>query len=244
VSIDTAAPIPHLALVRVPGVALLASDVTVDAAERAARQAGAMLRVLHDDALSGFGWIDRHHFCTTGEIRGKSASWLAEIRAELEPALAELVGTGAVTDGDAATLRGEMAVLRPAIETVTEGRFLHGDLGRMHVMVEADTGRVTGLIDWGDVQVGDPAWDLAITACHFASASDGLLRVHHARHPDLFPHFLAGYEPPADTVERIELLGAFYLAYRHAWVARLGPGRDGTPNASLAMLQDRLSRTP
>jgi aminoglycoside phosphotransferase (APT) family kinase protein len=243
VSIDTTAPIPHLALAKVPGVALVTADLPPGAAERAARHAGAMLRMLHGDVMPGFGWIDRHHFRSTREIRGKSPSWIGEIGAALELALDGLVAAGAVTDADATKLRAEMTALRPAVEAVTEGRFLHGDLGRMHIMVDPDTGQVTGLIDWGDVQVGDPAWDLAISACHFASASEGLLRVYHARQPDLFPHFLEGYEPPAETAERIEILGAFYLAYRHAWVARLGPGTDGTPSPSLAMLHEQLSRT-
>ena len=244
VSISMAAPIPHLALRKVPGVPLTDHDLSADAATRAARQAGAMLRQLHDTVMPGFGWIDHDHFRVAGEIRGKSASWVEEIGAELEPALDELVDVGAITDAHATALRDEMAAQRPVIETVTQGRFLHGDLGRMHIMVDPADGQLTGLIDWGDVQVGDPAWDLAITACHFASPAEGLLRVHHARRRDLFPHFLEGYEPAAETAERLDALGAFYLAYRQAWVARLGTGTDGTPNPSLAMLRDRLSRTP
>ena len=61
-----------------------------------------------------------------------------------------------------------------AAEAITEGAFLHGDLGRMHIYVDREEGDVNGLIDWGDVQVGDPVWDLAITACHLASPSEGI----------------------------------------------------------------------
>ena len=36
----------------------------------------------------------------------------------------------------------------------------HGDIGPEHVLV-SDRGDLAGVIDWGDLQVGDPAWDLA-----------------------------------------------------------------------------------
>jgi aminoglycoside phosphotransferase (APT) family kinase protein len=35
---------------------------------------------------------------------------------------------------------------------------IHGDLGAEHVLVDAD--RITGVIDWGDAVIGDPALDL------------------------------------------------------------------------------------
>jgi aminoglycoside phosphotransferase (APT) family kinase protein len=37
---------------------------------------------------------------------------------------------------------------------------VHDDLGPAHVLVTA-TGDLAGVIDWGDAQVGDPAWDFA-----------------------------------------------------------------------------------
>jgi aminoglycoside 2''-phosphotransferase len=37
---------------------------------------------------------------------------------------------------------------------------LHGDLGPDHVLYDERTGAVTGVIDFGDVTIGDPAWDL------------------------------------------------------------------------------------
>jgi hypothetical protein len=95
-------------------------------------------------------------------------------------------------------------------------------------------------VDWGDVQVGDPAWDLAVAACHFTSSSEGLLHVHHGGRPDLFPCLLEGYEPSVEIAQRLDALGSFYLAYRRAWVARLGPGAGGVPNPSLAALRAEL----
>ena len=113
-------------------------------------------------------------------------------------------------------------------------------LGRMHVFVEPADGGLTGFIDWGDVQIGDPAWDLAVTACHFASPSEGILRVHRSGHTNLLPHLLEGYGTESSVSERFAVLGDFYLAYRQAWVATLGPGEGGVPNPSLTMLLRRL----
>jgi aminoglycoside phosphotransferase (APT) family kinase protein len=220
-SVDTMAGVPHLVLVKRPGVPLIDGRLGRDVAERGARDAGTALRRAHEDRLPGFGWVDAEHVRQTGEGRGKSASWSDEVHAELEPALDALPGD------QAAPLRAALADVEPWLAAVTTGQLLHGDLGRMHVLVDPDDGHLTGLIDWGDVQAGDPAWDLAVSACHFASPAEGLGGLHRSRHGDLFPHLLAGYDPPAEIVERLVAVSAFYLAYRLAWVARVDPLAPG-----------------
>ncbi len=37
---------------------------------------------------------------------------------------------------------------------------LHGDLSPDHLLVDLHQRRLTGVIDWGDTRIGDPAWDL------------------------------------------------------------------------------------
>jgi hypothetical protein len=61
------------------------------------------------------------------------------------------------------------------------------------------------------------------------------------RQPDLFPQVIEGDEPAPESAERLTVLGSFYLAYRQASVARLGPGEGGVPNPSLAMLLSKLA---
>jgi aminoglycoside phosphotransferase (APT) family kinase protein len=39
---------------------------------------------------------------------------------------------------------------------------VHGDLQQGHVLVAPESGAVTGVIDWADLQLGDPAMDFAI----------------------------------------------------------------------------------
>jgi aminoglycoside phosphotransferase (APT) family kinase protein len=244
IAVDTTGPIPYLVLSKVAGVALSDSRLPVELAARGARQAGAMVRQLHEVRLPGFGWIDRDHFLRTAQVRGRSASWMAEISTELDPALEELVSCGALTDTQAAVLRDEMRAALPSLEAIREGRLLHGDLARMHTYVDPQDGVLTGLVDWGDVQVGDPAWDLAIAACHLASPSEGILRVHAIHQRDLFREVLEGYEPPPNLAERLTALGSFYLAYRRASVAKLGQGEEGAPNPSLEELRRTLGSAP
>ena len=94
----------------------------------------------------------------------------------------------------------------------------------MHIYVDPEAGDVTGLIDWGDVQVGDPVWDLAITGCHLASPSEGILRVHHADSLTCSRTSSTAMNPRQKSRSDLKVLGSFYLAYRQAWVAKLGPG--------------------
>ena len=77
---------------------------------------------------------------------------------------------------------------------------------------------------------------LAVTACRFASPSEGILRVHRSGLTNLLPHLIEGYGTESSVSERFAMLGDFYLAYRQAWVATLGPGEGGVPNPSLTML--------
>lgn len=37
--------------------------------------------------------------------------------------------------------------------------FLHGDFGPANIIVDPSTGRLAGIIDWGNAQLGDRAWD-------------------------------------------------------------------------------------
>jgi aminoglycoside 2''-phosphotransferase len=77
-----------------------------------------------------------------------------------------------------------------------EPAVLHADLTGDHILVDTETGEITGIIDWGDAIVGDPAYDFA-----------GLLA-------DYGPEFarlaLASYGWPIDPrfMDRV----AFYMA--------------------------------
>ena len=55
-----------------------------------------------------------------------------------------------------------------------EPRLAHGDLHVRHVLV-GDRGAATGVIDWGDVCLADPAVDLALAYAAFSGAARAAL---------------------------------------------------------------------
>jgi aminoglycoside phosphotransferase (APT) family kinase protein len=108
--------------------------------------------------------------------------------------------------------------------------FCHNDLGAEHVLVDVKTNTVTGVIDWADAAVSDPARDLAL--------------VYRDLGPEVFELTLAYYGKPFDDADRERAL--FYarckliedVAYRlgspgaqcyaEAGFAHLAPGPSGT----------------
>jgi aminoglycoside phosphotransferase (APT) family kinase protein len=112
------------------------------AATEAGRLAG-FLRALHrpapDDAPSS-------------EVRGVC---LARRAAVVEQRLSRLKGV-VPAFGDAALAIWQEALAAPAADTRV---WVHGDLHAQNVLVR--NGSIAGIIDWGDINAGDPATDLA-----------------------------------------------------------------------------------
>ena len=105
----------------------------------------------------------------------------------------------------------------PAAYVAQTGTLVHGDLGASNFLVNAEN-QVTGVIDWGDVHLGDPAVDLAFVHTFFPPARHGILR--------------RAYGPISDAVSRIARLRglwqtAMMLAYAHDIknIALLSKGR-------------------
>lgn len=80
--------------------------------------------------------------------------------------------------------RAEAALSTPPPNAVDGPVLLHGDLYARHLVLD-DEGALTGVIDWGDVCVGDRAVDLRV--------------VHAFLPPDAHPAFLAAYGPVAEA---------------------------------------------
>jgi aminoglycoside phosphotransferase (APT) family kinase protein len=127
-----------------------------------------------------------------GEVLGRS---LAAMHALSPVRMAAFVGTDdaplAEWRADAAELYREVAIGVPAsdraaIETFLAAEpppptarlaFSHNDLGIEHVLVEPGTGAITGIIDWSDAAVVDPAYDVGLLYRDLGRvALDALLR--------------------------------------------------------------------
>jgi aminoglycoside phosphotransferase (APT) family kinase protein len=100
----------------------------------------------------------------------------------------------------------------------------HVDLGPEHLLCRAQ--QLVGVIDWGDVHVGDPAIDFA-----------WLL---HAQPPAYGEALLAAYEGPVD--ERLRERARFYYRLSPWWEAHYGATRDKPERlrAGLRGIRERL----
>jgi aminoglycoside phosphotransferase (APT) family kinase protein len=112
---------------------------------------GGFLRALHGTDAAPL---------TEAGLPGDEIGRLDDVRMmpKLETRLRELHEAGIVRD-PAAILRAAEA-LRP-IAPPSRLTVAHGDLYARHVLV-SDAMTATGIIDWGDVHLGDPAVDLSI----------------------------------------------------------------------------------
>lgn len=66
--------------------------------------------------------------------------------------------------------------------------FCHNDLGSEHVLVDVEASTITGVIDWTDAAIADPAYDLAL--------------IYRDLGPEVFDLTLAHYEGHCDDADR------------------------------------------
>ena len=144
-------PWPFAAYRRLDGRELSALRPSEEAYGKLAAALGGFLRTLHG--------IDAAPLAEAG-LPGDEIGRLDDVRMmpKLETRLRELSEAGIVRDP--APILEAVEALRPiappSLRTVA-----HGDLYARHVLVD-DALSVTGVIDWGDLHLGDPAVDLTI----------------------------------------------------------------------------------
>jgi len=151
------APLPPVWRARTPDEA----DLAPEAMRRAFRAAGAALRRLHALPIPGYGRLDDERYLRTGEVRGRSKTWR---EVTLDPALAaveHMVERGVVHGDDAGRLHAAIAAHQGVLAECGDGRLLHGDFAAKHIYVEQPSGDLTAVIDFGDREAGDPAFDVA-----------------------------------------------------------------------------------
>lgn len=172
---------------RVPGIELTAEGwqaLDEQTRVRLAHQVGGFLGALHGLAVSaatacGVETVDhgRQAQRLLDEMEGAAGSLLpAAPRSELMSVLHAYVAGGAAW------------TYRPAI--------LHADVAPGHVLVDGERGEITGVIDWGDVRIGDPARDFIFLYEDWGSeflshALDGyLLEARHGLLPRIHVQYL------------------------------------------------------
>jgi aminoglycoside phosphotransferase (APT) family kinase protein len=137
------------------------ADLTAESVRRALRSAGEALRRIHGIAVGGYGRLDDERYLRAGDVRGRDDSWR---EVALAPALAALDFMSMRRLMDRARIEQARAILAahdPILTMCPDPRLLHGDLGAKHIYVDAATDELTAIIDFGDREAGDPAFDVA-----------------------------------------------------------------------------------
>jgi aminoglycoside phosphotransferase (APT) family kinase protein len=177
-----------------PGVPLGDFDAG-PAREPLAREVGRALARINSMPVRGYGWAfaSETGSAPVGEHPLRS-DWVREY----QNALQTLRDTHLF---DARTI-GRLAV---AVEKWCEAPdgspacLAHGDFDTSHIYVDPESGRFTGIIDFGEMRGADPLYDLGHLLLH-----DG-----EARRPRMFPSVLAGYAEltalPDDAMERVRI---------------------------------------
>jgi aminoglycoside phosphotransferase (APT) family kinase protein len=158
-------PRPFLLMRRLPGGGL------DSAAHDAFVEAGRQLRLVHSIRADGFGFLADTD-PVEGRWSGPRSSWEA-VTDEAPNCLAELVDRRVISAEVAGRIAAALERFASAVRFDGPGVLLHGDLKPPHVF--ALDGRFVGLIDWGDVAVGDPRYDLARFSIHAGGALEPLL---------------------------------------------------------------------
>jgi aminoglycoside 2''-phosphotransferase len=163
-----------------------ALPLPIPAFERVGRRDGRLLfagyRVLagepltteaHDGAFAALAaFLDALHAYPVGAARAAGVSeeltsgGYHPAQRELPGRLAGLLTTREVARLDALFERFERDHRPERIPAV----LLHSDLKPEHVLRDPATGRLTGVLDWGDVAVGDGDFDLAVIGIFFGAA--------------------------------------------------------------------------
>ncbi len=145
-------PLPFFAYRKLPGVPLAEAGPGPEAMRSIGEQAGRFLAELHSfpvDRAAELGVRVR-----AGERwRQRYVRLRERVRADVYPLLEDDETKRIEAFWEDFLGREEYVRFRPAL--------IHSDLDDAHVLVDAERGGITGVIDFGDALVGDPALDFA-----------------------------------------------------------------------------------
>lgn len=137
---------------RMPGVSFDPSQATPTQLATTIADIARYLTILRDTTLPGWGWVG-------DDGCGRSPSWADWLHAQVTEKSDRL---GDRLPGDFVTAAHR--VIDAVVPDLTRGSILNADLGPSHVLVQAATGEVTGILDWAAAIIGDPLFDVATFA--------------------------------------------------------------------------------
>lgn len=148
---------------RLPGHEIARAGLADDARVPAARALGLFLRDLHSPALADEVSAAVTARGVTLPVDPMRRADSRHVLGRARDRLARLAHDGVALPSRLPDLLDRAAALDPPTGAVV---LVHGDLHVRHVLVD-DDGTVTGVIDWGDTALGDPAVDLMIAFSAF-----------------------------------------------------------------------------
>ena len=182
---------PFVGYPTLPGIFLDAAPGLLDPSGPLLAQLADFLRALHR--------FPRERAVATGLPDRTWADWVAHWEWFAARTMTDVDATEHFTPGTRAWVAGVreglLAELRRASRPVAP---LHHDLALEHILASPDGGRLTGVIDWGDLAIGDPALDFVGVAHACPAATLDVL--------------LAAYGPTDEGFRR-----------RIAWYGRMEP---------------------
>jgi len=179
---------------RIPGVPLLELSGAASTEDIGAL-AGETLASINSIPVRGYGWVTG--VMDDGTLLAEHpdrAAWAAGY----VHAADRIVAAGIFSSDLAAQLRSAIETWAHLPETAPAA-LAHGDFDSTHIYVDPETGKFTGIIDFGEIRGADRLYDLGHLLLH-----DG-----EAGRPRIWPHVLAGYSRvnplPDDVIGRVRL---------------------------------------
>lgn len=144
---------------RVAGVALSGLRPQLDERRAILHEVGRVLKRIHGVRVDGgYGRLDDNVYLRTGKVRGMHTGWIGGPALD---ALGYVARRDLLASGDCEAIQRLFDEHRDVLFRNPEPQLLHGELDATHTFVDPSTMRVTGVIDFGDRESGDPAWDVA-----------------------------------------------------------------------------------
>lgn len=214
-------PWPYWGARLVPGTELADTGLPDDQRVHAASALGGFLRTLHDPALATL--VLREPVPVPELPRDPMRRGDPGVRGSMAREWLARLATAGLWQPDPAVFR-LLDEAEPLGAADGPPVLVHGDLHQRHLLLGAD-GRATGVIDWGDVCLADPAVDLSLAYSGFAGPARAAL--------------LDAYGPvPAERAARARVLAvnisAVLAEYAHAEgrTALLGEALAGIARAA------------
>lgn len=190
-----------------PGRPMSETAMRPDALRTAYCRMGELLAAIHQITLPAYGYV-------TSKIIDPMPDNTTYMQRQFAKKLAEFVALGGPAEvGDAVRIR--VAARASVFASCTGAVLCHNDLHEGNVLVDAETGTVTGFVDVENVIAADPLVDVAKT-----------LQYDLDRSAEKRAGLLDGYGPlPADGAARLELYRLYHALELWDWFASIGDTR-------------------